>query len=102
MKGISLWKILGLMISMTIFSQAGQTAPLEELQKAVSSYGASGSISDKEVESILNDLVQDAMRSFDSQAQKAYRDSFIDMVNAFTGRGISGDAATQLINLARP
>ena len=86
-------------VSIPILSQAGT---LDEMGTAVDSYYSSGAISDIDVKATLSDLVAKAKATSDAQAQSAYRTSFIDVVDAFTGGGVTSEAAAALKSLAQP
>jgi len=80
---------------------AGVAGTLDEMQTAVNNYYASGAISDVDVKATLTDIVNKAKANPDADAQAAYRGSFIDVVNAFTGSSITSAAAAELVQLAQ-
>ena len=80
----------------------GRAGTLNEMGAAVDSYYSSGAISDIDVKATLSDLVAKAKATSDAQAQSAYRTSFIDVVDAFTGGGVTSEAAAALKSLAQP
>jgi hypothetical protein len=81
--------------------RAAWAGTLDEMQAAVNTYYASGAISDADVKATLTDLVTKAKAAPDADAKAAYRASFIDVVNAFTGSTIQSAAAAELVQLAQ-
>lgn len=75
---------------------------LDEMQTAVNSYYNSGAISDPDIKGTLLSIVNKAKLTTDAQAVAAYRASFIDVVNAFEGAGITTEAAAALLQVAQP
>lgn len=75
---------------------------LDEMQAAVNSYSDSGAITDPDVKGALISIVNKAKLTSDAEAIASYRASFIDVVNAFSGAGITAEAAAALIQLAQP
>lgn len=86
-------------IAVSLPSQAGT---LSELAAALQSHYAAGEISDADVKATLDDLLGKASAAVDVEAENAYRGALIDVVNAFTGIGISSGAAANLVILAQP
>jgi hypothetical protein len=79
-----------------------EAGTLDEMGTAVDNHYASGAISDADVKGTLSDIVNNAKATSDAQAQTAYRTSFIDVVEAFRGAGISSAAADDLVTKAQP
>lgn len=98
------WLAVGISVValLIVAPKIGMAGSLADLSAAVGTHYAAGDISDADVKAMLDDLVVKAQGAADPEAEVAYRSSFIDVVNAFNGAGISGSAASNLINLAQP
>lgn len=75
---------------------------LQELEEGLYHYVDLGEVSDPDVKATLYDLITQAKGAADTESENAYRSSFIDVVNAFNGSGISSEAAAHLVSLAQP
>ena len=95
--------ILTVALAAICFVEAAEAGTLAELEESVNIYSSSGEIVDPDIKATLSELIVKAKVSGgDFQSEGAYRDAFIDVVNAFKGMGINVEAASHLIELAQP
>ncbi len=93
---------LALVIGLGGFLLTAEAGSLSELGTAVNNYYASGGITDADVKSTLSELIAKASATSNPDSQTSYRESFVDVVNAFSGSGITSEAAAALRTLAQP
>lgn len=95
--------IISIVLILVFYVGTVKAGTLSELEEGVNHYQLIGSITDPDLKKTLDDLIAKAKSAAgDIQSENAYRDAFIDVINAFTGIGIDAAAASHLIELARP
>lgn len=82
-------------------SRPAAAGTLAEISAAVDAHYTAGAISSADIKNTLSVIVAEATASTDAVAKSAYRQSLIDIVNAFNGAGITSAAASDLISKAQ-
>jgi len=98
------YKFLFIFVFTTIcgFSSLSFAGSLAELESATNSNFTSGAISDADLKTTIDDLIQKAKTAPDTSAETAYRNSIVDVISAYTNVGITETAASELSALAKP
>ena len=98
------WIVIGLLVVVGWSATPGllHAGTLAELETAVQTHYTAGAIYDSDLKATLDDVVNQAKLAVDARAETAYRNSFIDLLNAYVGVGITAAAATSLSSVAQP